>query len=258
MCVSGDDVVNIPPDFDLFSRALHTINALGFYRKDIERWTPDKKRIGLETVEFCSRHYHRIEDKDPKDPSNSRYFWVCCAEQDVIIAKAMNIGKFVTSVRENMVWTKSYAIYLMLNFFHRRDIRMGCLAALSAIDVTWKPVDDKAIAWLGKEIPWLSTDHILDIMNRVLITENPYLPNKRTWTTFSEIPYLSKRVDNGCGSRCEYSWRRSWKDALPRRVLSLRSFYEGEHYENYLGCITYFKDVNLGKPFQARVPELFM
>ncbi len=224
MLVSGDDCVNFPSDPEAFSTALNNINTMGFLRKDIDMWAPDRVRVGLHNIDFCSHHYHDVVDL------HGRHIQVPCKHQDELIARgSLRLGGPLGQRMEPLL-AKGIAQYHLFHFCHRRDLRAGSFAINSCVPSDLIPITP--FKYLQRDTPWLVASDILPIINKIWLMDNPHVNDKTPYYAWSEVPRLPKSTDISCGSRIGTSQRANWLKNIPHLVHKMRQLDPDASYED--------------------------
>ncbi|AHH82586.1 polyprotein [Tyuleniy virus] len=234
LLVSGDDCVVKPLD-DRFATALHFLNDMAKTRKDISEWSPSQGYDNWENVPFCSHHFHKLLMKD------GREIIVPCREQDELVGRARISPGCGWTVRETAGLSKAYAQMWMLNYFHRRDLRLMGLGICSAVPANWVPTGRTTWSIHGKG-EWMTTEDMLEVWNRVWIQDNPNMPEdkKQMVSDWRDVPYLPKALDQGCGSLIGGRSRAAWAENIWGTVKKIREMIGNENYTDYLQAMDRF------------------
>nr|WGN99773.1 polyprotein [Xinyang flavivirus] len=229
MAVSGDDCV-VKSFGPTFSTALHMLNDMGKVRKDLAEWEPSSGYARWEDVPFCSHHFHEVRLRDGRD------LVVPCRDQDELIGRARIAPGAGWGMAEVACLAKAYAQMWLLMYPHRRDLRLLALAICSAVPVGWVP--SGRTTWsVHATREWMTTDDMLAVWNRVWIVDNPWMADKTPVTAWSDVPYLPKSLDLGCGSLIGRTSRASWARSVRDSILKIRSTLGPERYVDYLGAM---------------------
>lgn len=243
MAVSGDDCV-VRATTPRFATALHMLNDMGKVRKDLAEWEPSSGYARWEDVPFCSHHYHELKMADGRD------IVVPCRDQDELIGRARVAPGAGWGMSEVACLAKAYAQMWLLLYPHRRDLRLLALAICSAVPVSWVPTG--RTSWsVHATKEWMTNEDMLDVWNRVWITENPWMEDKTVVTSWTQVPYLPKSLDLACGSLIGRTSRAGWARSARDSVMKIRAQLGLERYRDYLGSMGRFV-----APQQCYVTEL--
>ncbi|ACN41908.1 polyprotein [Yellow fever virus 17D/Tiantan] len=242
MAVSGDDCVVRPID-DRFGLALSHLNAMSKVRKDISEWQPSKGWNDWENVPFCSHHFHELQLKD------GRRIVVPCREQDELIGRGRVSPGNGWMIKETACLSKAYANMWSLMYFHKRDMRLLSLAVSSAVPTSWVPQGRTTWSIHGKG-EWMTTEDMLEVWNRVWITNNPHMQDKTMVKKWRDVPYLTKRQDKLCGSLIGMTNRATWASHIHLVIHRIRTLIGQEKYTDYLTVMDRYSvdaDLQLGE-----------
>ncbi|ACM68470.1 polyprotein [Nounane virus] len=229
MAVSGDDSAVKPKD-DRYAKSLIFLNDMSKIRKDMPEWAPSIGWNNWEEAPFCSHHFHTLIMKD------GREIVVPCRAQHELIGRARVSPGAGWTVKETAGLAKAYAQMWTLMYFHRRDLRLMANAICSAVPVNWVPTGRTTWSLHGKG-EWMTTEDMLDVWNRVWITENEHVTDKTKVTSWNDVPYLRKRHDMHCGSLIGHTMRATWAANIQVAVRQVRAVIGSEKYKDYLGSM---------------------
>jgi hypothetical protein len=182
----------------------------------------------MEEIDFCSHHYHHLYLHD------GRKMVVPCRDQYECIGRGrLQLGGGV-SMQEAACQAKAYSQMFLLYFFHRRDLRLGSMIINSGVPINWIPTG--RTSWsVNQNYEWMTSEDMLEVWNRVWITDNPWMADKTRIKYWSSIPYLHKTADIQCGSLIGKPERAKWAKNAHLHVRNLRNMVgPGEQYKDYL------------------------
>ncbi|BCI56825.1 polyprotein [Ochlerotatus scapularis flavivirus] len=220
MVIAGDDVVVATNKIE-FAKSLRYLQENGKVRKNIKEDLPSHVETEWERVEFCSHHYHKLFLKD------GRKLIVPCRHEDEIIGRSRIQKGGLVSMAESACLSKAHGQMWALYFFHRRDLRMGYAAINAAVPSDWVP--EGRTSWsIHQQHEWMTTEDMFSVWNRVWITNNPWMEDKKLLSAWDEIPYLHKKQDLICGSRIGEKSRAVWSKNIEEAVAVLRKILDAE------------------------------
>lgn len=123
---------------------------------------------------------------------------------------------------------KAHAQMWGLYYFHRRDLRLGFAAIVSAVPSSWVPTG--RVSWsVHQHAEWMTTQDMLEVWNTVWIVNNPWMRTKDLVRAWTDIPYLPKSKDIACGSLIGERDRASWSKNIVATVETARKIIEQEN-----------------------------
>nr|NP_776035.1 putative non-structural protein NS5 [Tamana bat virus] len=205
MMVSGDDCLLVlkPEEAIKVSKSLKFINSTGFIRKDVPRHVPSPVVKDWKNISFCS---HGIAKGRMQ---NGEYLWTLGKNEAEIIGKAqLQIGAFGDEINEQSQ-AKAMALYLLLTFPMRRDIRLIAKAIMACCQEGLVPMGKVKEPLIWGE-PWLDSMDIVNIINKIYGTN---------FYTLEEVPYVRHSLDMERGSTIHTNERSNWKKFLLEKMV---------------------------------------
>nr|WIW57557.1 polyprotein [Quang Binh virus] len=221
MVVAGDDVV-VATNNDRFHTSLTYITITSKTRKNLKPMEPSPRYTSWEQVEFCSHHFHALVLRD------GREIIAPCRDQHEIIGRARIQKGGVVDMSAAGCLAKAHAQMWGLYYFHRRDLRLGFAAIVSAVPSSWVPTG--RVSWsVHQHAEWMTTQDMLEVWNTVWIVNNPWMRTKDLVRAWTDIPYLPKSKDIACGSLIGERDRASWSKNIVATVETARKIIEQEN-----------------------------
>ncbi|ULE62082.1 polyprotein [Tafomo virus] len=220
MVVAGDDVV-VATNSANFHTSLEYINRTSKIRKNLTLDEPSPRHTSWEHVEFCSHHFHQLVLRD------GREIIAPCRDQHEIIGRARIQKGGVVNMSAAGCLAKAHAQMWSLYYFHRRDLRLGFAAIVSAVPSTWIPTG--RVSWsIHQHAEWMTTRDMLEVWNTVWILNNPWMATKDLVHAWTDIPYLPKSKDLACGSLIGEKDRAAWSKNIVSTIDTARKIIEQE------------------------------
>lgn len=243
MNMSGDDKHVATPN-PRYAVSLTFMNLSGKIRKDMDRDAPSRPIYNWEKIEFCSNHYHALTLSD----RTGGEIVVPCRSQSELIGKSFNhLGRVETRIEDGAMNAKAYAGLFLILYFHRRDLRLGAMAAMASVPVNWLPKTRTTYS-IHYTHEWLSNEDMLTIWNRVWITNNPHNPRVEPVETWQNVPSLTKSQDVECGSWIGTEARARWAREVPelvrktRKIIDVSTGENNEYRDDYLSAMGRYRD----------------
>uniref|UniRef100_A0AAU7SS05 Polyprotein n=1 Tax=Bebevirus sp. TaxID=3163420 RepID=A0AAU7SS05_9VIRU len=205
MLVSGDDCLLIltPDEAQKVSRSIRFLNETGLLRKDVETNKPSEVIKNWRNISFCS---HGITKGRC---SNGEWLWTLDKHEAEILGKAqLQLGL----VENNENWqaqAKAMALYLILTFPMRRDVRLVAKAIMACCQEGIVPMGKIKEPLIWGE-PWLEPMDIVQILNKIYGTN---------FSKLSEVPYVKHKSDMERGSPVHQNSRKNWKKYLIEKMV---------------------------------------